>query len=160
MPHKLHITMTVEPIFRENVRPFYKSVLNKTDVVRGVPFKIIVQAKNIGDKKFPGGKQDTIIHYAGGAFTQATPVDMPPIGVDEVQILHEATLVPLSEGSASVELKIKAKDGDQVEGYQHRRDKPVRTNGWVDLFYVINFEHAVMMMQLERLSSLMERRGK
>lgn len=152
--------MTVEPLFKKNVRPFYKKVLADKDVVRGVPFRITIQARNIGDKEFPGGQQEVKINYAGGAFSHSGPRDVPPISTGETQVILDDTLVPFEEGCGSVELKIKAKDGGKVEGYQRRLDKPVRPNGWTDLFYVVNLEHAVIMVQLERLAALVERRGK
>jgi hypothetical protein len=152
MTHKLLITLTIEPNYPNEVRDFFQKIVNPNDAVRGVPCLFRLKAKNIGERHFPGGTITVArIIYSGGVYHEAPPSDIPEVPREEVKTILEITTVPMNEGSASIEIEVKAKDGEVVECYQRRLDKPIRTNGWMDVFYVVNREILITLWMLSRL---------
>jgi len=158
MAHKLQISMTIEPLFAESVKSFFKGILQEGDCVRGIPTQVRLTAENLGEKEFPGGKLEITYRFRDGAWSEVAPADIVAIPPEGTQTIFEHIMVPLVEGSASIDVKITANDGQSVEGYQARPDKPIRTNGWTTVFYVVNREYAIILMELAKMRELLSKR--
>ena len=152
MPHKLQIKLIFEQALSEDFKRWLSNYLNPLDIVRGIDCTLKLVAKNIGEKDFPGGHvKSAIVRYSGGVQQEIPPVEIPEIKINEEKPFLEETFIPLSEGSGGIEIEIDVKDGETVECYQRRLDRPIGINRCIDVFYTVNRESLNIMWRLDKL---------
>ena len=162
--HKLFITFET-PFPEEGMRKelIKKGFIWENEMVRGVPFNIVIKARNIGTEKFSGGKLKSlkIIYRGYGVANPSMDLinlpDIPEIMPNEIKEIYSGTIVPVSEGHASIEMEMESFDGKPIEGYQNEEaTSPVRINGWVNFFYVLRREDFIIMGHLSDISEYLK----
>ena len=78
-------------------------------------------------------------------------MEIPEIKVSEEKVILDAIISLMSEGPGSLEVSLNAKDGEPVECYQRRLDRPMGINRWIDIFYVTSRENLNIMWRLDKL---------
>lgn len=154
MPHVLRVRAAFEQDFAEPFRKWLQATkyLRSFDIVRGIDCRIILFAKNMGEKDFPGGNIRTVmVRYSGGVHHGFMPTTVPEIKADEETTIFDGVISPVGEGPGSIEIEFTAKDGEAIECYQRRLDSPIGINQWLDIFYVVNREDLNVMWRLDRL---------
>lgn len=152
MPHKLKIKMILNPFIEmtEEGKNFFKERLTNHDVIRGQPCEITFEITNIGEKPFPGGGFEDIYYFHDDISLTIAPREIPPVGVKETKTIKRR-IVPMNNGGGSIRVGLKSKDGEVIEAYQHRLDKPIGKNEWQNIFYVIPYESANLLWFLAQI---------
>ncbi len=147
MPHKLKITLSIEPQVAEEVRPFLESGLTELDAIRGVACKLILTIRNISESPFPGGRLTNMGVTFGPAYQQMT-VEPPviPLASGETAPRTEVVVVPVNPGMGIVRFNVVASDPQPVVCYQRDDSTPVGTGAWLDVFYVVDRETLNMIL--------------
>ncbi|GEM_PF-3340342 len=153
--HKLLITFELEPALENEYEYRIKKFLTSNEVIRGVPARMIVRIKNIGDNDFPGGKikKFTImysIHGFNRPITEIGVKECPMIRKGEELELFNGLILPIGDGVASINIEIEAKDKKSIEYYQAQKGTPL-SGSWINFFYVTRFQEILMLMFLEEL---------
>jgi len=154
MPHKLQMILNFEQFFSEDFKNWMDEVryLRPIDIVRGIDCRLVLTAKNLGERDFPGGRISmAMVNYSGGVRHEIAPMEIPEIKVNEEKVILDVMISPLSEGAGSFEISLNARDGEPIECYQRRLDRPIGMNHWLGVFYTINRESLNIMWRLDRL---------
>ena len=156
MPHKLLIELGIS--CRSELSAFVKT----REVIVGEVYTITLSAKNIGTSEFPGAKVEGIKviyrpHWESTAIT--TPdfeVSFPEIAPGITVEFYSDECVAVDEGTAWVEITMKANDEAEIECYQSPTSPMKPLNRWSNWFRVIGRENVRIIALLEGILKQLE----
>lgn len=151
MPHKLKLSLSVEPQTSDEFKTLLKSPMSGFDAVRGLPVKVSITTRNISNQPFPGGKISSIRLNYQRSSQEAGEAVLPSIVAGQSCAPFEMVLIPLEPGIALISLTVAASDGQPVECFQRDERKPFSTGNWMDVFYVVDKESFSIMTLLVEL---------
>jgi hypothetical protein len=133
-------------------------ILEGGEAVRGLPAKLTLITQNLGSETFPGGQFEFFrirwrtYGVSGEPLTDfSIEKEIPELKPKKSKRIS-ITLLPLSDGLARIEVKLKAKDGKPIEYYQ-RPKVSIGKDRWLNFFYVMRREDLHTMLLLNRMYS-------
>ena len=152
LPHKLLMTGDLKPPSR------YKKFLSRDETVTGKTTEFAVSIKNIGDKATPKGHAEIVFEKPIGmiSYTRTRmPIEMPVIKPNKSFVIKHACRPQdmIAPGLWYVNLKVKFKDKEKIEYYQHEEGQP-NYDRWLWFFQVVDRHqldlHKTLVKLLER----------